>query len=85
MEPVCSRFCPIQLAKGLILESRGGNLLHYLMGGAIFVTPVRACRQARLKNQGTQFPFWGMDRGEYPELDGLWSILSMPRTTLKRL
>lgn len=55
------------------------------MGGAIFVTPVRACRQARLKNQGTQFPFWGMGRGEYPELDGLWSILSMPRTTLKRL
>lgn len=31
LKPVCSHFRPIQLAKGLILQSRGGNL----MGGAI--------------------------------------------------
>lgn len=55
------------------------------MGGAIFVRLVRAWKQAGLKNQGTQFPFVGMDRRGYPEPDGLWSILFMSRTTLKRL
>lgn len=33
-ELVCSHFCPILLARGLILESRGGNTLYHLMGGA---------------------------------------------------